>query len=117
MFVFAIETCGKTVAFTKEVDRIMLDETLDGQQLRDDVLFVRDNNGALWDGGSPFTARLASASEELDYNITAYEYRQKEQDVGEDDSILMWHLTNRNGENVLIVPPTSRRAAQKLDGH
>jgi hypothetical protein len=39
MFVFAIETCGTTVAFTKETDRIMLDGILngereEGQQLR-----------------------------------------------------------------------------------
>jgi hypothetical protein len=32
MFVFAIETCGKTVAFTKEVDRIMLDGILNGER-------------------------------------------------------------------------------------
>jgi len=30
MFVFATETCGSTVAFTKEVDRIMLNGVLGG---------------------------------------------------------------------------------------
>jgi hypothetical protein len=107
MFVFAIETCGKTVAFTKEVDRIMLDGIL--MRLPDDILYMRDNNGPLWDGVSPFTARLASASEELDYEITAQEYRQKVRDVGEE--VFMWHLSNGNGENVLVVPPMLKRAA------
>jgi hypothetical protein len=64
MFVFAIETCGKTVAFTKEVDRIMLDGVLNGareerQYLRHGLLSLRETIGTqVWDGISPFTARL-----------------------------------------------------------
>ena len=62
MFVFTIETCGKTVAFTTEIDRINLEGTLSGQSqkglsLRDKLL------GKLWDGVSPFSARLATDSE------------------------------------------------------
>jgi hypothetical protein len=61
MFVFAIETNGKTVAFTKETDRIMLDGILngereEGQQLRKTLLFMKSKT--VWDGVSPFTARL-----------------------------------------------------------
>jgi hypothetical protein len=76
MFVFAIETCGKTVAFTKEMDRIMLDGILngereEGQQLR--MMTNPGNKNARWDGVSPFTARLATDSEEADYDIIACE--------------------------------------------
>lgn len=43
MFVFAIETDGKTVAFTKETDRTMLDGVLNGQRehLRDATCAIR----------------------------------------------------------------------------
>jgi hypothetical protein len=65
MFVFAIETCGKTVAFTTETDRINLEGTLSGQRekgrgLRDKLV------GKQWDGVSPFSARLATDSELAD---------------------------------------------------
>jgi hypothetical protein len=75
MFVFAIETCGKTVAFTKETDRYMLDGILNGEReegkrLRDRLLFLRAFTGQWgWDGVSPFTARLATISEESDYDL------------------------------------------------
>jgi hypothetical protein len=106
MFVFAIETCGKTVAFTGAKDRIMLDKVLKGWPLRDDIFFKRDKNGALWDGVSPFTARLASASEELEYNIATNEYRNTQGfEIGDDESILIFNLINMKGENVLMIPP------------
>jgi hypothetical protein len=116
MFVFAIETCGRTVAFTKEVDRIMLDGVLsgerdEGQHLLDGLSLMRDSIGPLWDGKAPFTARLASTSEELDYNITADEYRHTQHDVSDDESILMFNLLNMKGENVLMIPPAMRRVA------
>jgi hypothetical protein len=115
MFVFAIETDGKTVAFTKETDRTMLDGVLNGQRehLRDGLFYLRDKNGALRDGTSPFTARLATESEELDYNITAAEYRQKNQDVDADESVLIFHLVNLNGESVLVVPPSVGKTVQR----
>ena len=47
MFVFAIETCGKTVAYTHGSDRKKLDTTLKGGQFRDDIQFVTDRNGTL----------------------------------------------------------------------
>jgi hypothetical protein len=112
MFVFAIETNGRTVAFTKEVDRVMLDLVLngnrdEGQQLRTGMIYLSDKIGSrLWDGVSPFTARLATESEEMDYDITAAEHMDKEPDVRTDESILMFSLTNGNGENVLMIPPT-----------
>jgi hypothetical protein len=114
MFVFAIETCGRTVAFTKEVDRIMLDGVLggerqEGQQLRDGLIYLRDKIGSrLWDGVTPFTARLATDSEALDYDITASEYLEKEPGTGDDESLLMFSLENTKGENVLMIPPTLR---------
>ena len=113
MFVFAIETCGKTVAFTKEVDRVMHDGILNGDRQEGNDLcdyLLRDNSG-LWDGVSPFTARLATESEKLDYEITASEYLGKEPDVSADESILMFSLKNTKGKNVLMIPSTLRRAA------
>jgi hypothetical protein len=121
MFVFAIETCGKAVAFTKETDRVMLDGVLNGQrdegpQLRDGLMYLRDKIGSahcdVWDGVSPFTARLATESEELDYDTTAAEHlcqenawhMENEPDVT-DESILMFCFTNLNGENCLAIPP------------
>jgi hypothetical protein len=109
MFVFAIETNGRTIAFTKEADRVMLDGALN--ELRDSCLtYMRDNIGPLWDGKAPITARLATASEELDYDITAAEYLEKEPDVRIDESILMYSLENTKGETVLMIPPTLRAA-------
>jgi hypothetical protein len=113
MFVFAIETNGRTVAFTKETDRIMLEAFLsgdrdEGQHLLDGLSLMRDHKGKLWDGKAPITARLATESEELDYDITAGEYMEKEPDVRTDESLLMFSLTNKNGENVLMIPPTLR---------
>src|SRR5437763_15375216 len=99
MFFFAIETCGRTVAFTKEVDRIMLDGILNGQReegqhLLDGLSLMRDSIGPLWDGKAPIMARLATASEEIDYDLTAGEYMEKESHVRTDESILMFSLTN-----------------------
>jgi hypothetical protein len=117
MFVFAIETCGRTVAFTKETDRVMLDGVLNGQReegqhLRDGLLYLRNKIGArLWDGSSPFTARLATDSEELDYQITAREHQKKEQDISDDESILMFHISDEDGASALLIPPVLRRAA------
>jgi hypothetical protein len=114
MFVFAIETCGKTVAFTKETDRIMLDGVLngereEGQHLLDGLSLMRDSIGPLWDGRAPITARLATESEEMDYDITAHEFMEKEPGVRTDESILMFSLTNGKGENVLVIPPAMAR--------
>jgi hypothetical protein len=75
MFVFAIETGGKTVALTKELEPIMLDGVLsgdreEGRHLRHELLLT----SGVWDGKSPFTARLATEDEALDYeeiHITA----------------------------------------------
>ncbi len=69
MFVFAIETNGKTVAFTTETDRAMLDGLTagareEGQQMRSMLARLKT-----WNGVSPLTARLATESEELDYGI------------------------------------------------
>jgi hypothetical protein len=116
MFVFAIETCGRTVAFTKETDRVMLNGILNGQRdegqhLLDGLSLMRDSIGRLWDGKTPITARLATESEEVDYDITAREYMEKETDVRSDESILMFNLTNGKGDNVLVIPPAMRRIA------
>ena len=114
MFVFAIETLGRTVAFTKETDRVMLEGILNGQRdegqhLLDGLSLMRDSVGPLWDGKAPITARLASESEEQDYAKTAGEYMEKEPDVRTDESILMFNLTNKNGESVLVIPPAMAR--------
>jgi hypothetical protein len=116
MFVFAIETGGRTVAFTKEADRVMLDGILNGQRdegqhLLDGLSLMRDNIGRLWDGKTPITARLATESEEMDYDVTVLEYMDKEPDVRSDESILMFSLTNVNGDNVLMIPPAMRLVA------
>jgi hypothetical protein len=96
MFVFAIETCGKTVAFTKEVDRIMLDgilngQRVEGQHLRDGLLLISKTGASAWDGVSPFTARLATNSEDIEYNITADELN-----IG-DESVLLFPVSERDG--------------------
>jgi hypothetical protein len=112
MFVFAIETCGKTVAFTKEVDRIMLEGILngqrdEGQQLRDGLVYLRDTVASrLWDGVAPFTARLATESEELDYDLTAAKHLPD----CDGESLLMFCFKN-NRENFLVIPLALRRAA------
>jgi hypothetical protein len=116
MFVFAIETCGRTVAFTKETDRVMLDGILNGQRdegqhLLDGLSLMRDSIGPLWDGKAPITVRLATESEELDYDITAAEYLEKEPDVRTGESILMFQLQNTKGESVLMIPPAMRLVA------
>jgi hypothetical protein len=67
MFVFAIETCGKTVALIQEEDRIMLDGFLSGE--REEGHYFREQIPKLyWNGTSPFTARLATSSEHLDFD-------------------------------------------------
>jgi hypothetical protein len=114
MFVFAIETCGRTVAFTKETDRIMLGAILsgereEGQHLLDGLSLMRDSIGPLWDGKAPITARLATDSEEIDYDITVGEFMEKEPGVRTDESILMFNLTNQNGDSVLVIPPAMAR--------
>jgi hypothetical protein len=117
MFVFAIETCGKTVGFTKETDRVMLDGVLnghrdEGQQLRDGLMYLRNKIGSshcdVWDGVSPFTARLATESEALDYDITAAEHLPE---GSSDESLLMFSFTNLKGENCLVIPPAMRATA------
>lgn len=70
MFIFAIETNGRTVAYTKEVDLIMLEGVLtgktdEGQKLRDGLSLMCDSTGPMWDGKAPLTPRLATASEPL----------------------------------------------------
>jgi hypothetical protein len=103
MFVFAIETNGKTVAFAKETDRVMLN----GQRehLRDGLMYLRDKNGALWDGTSQFTARLATQSEEMDYDEIAANLDNLADGLG-NESVLVFHLVNMNGESVLVIPPS-----------
>jgi hypothetical protein len=73
MFVFAIETNGRTVAFTKETDIIMLAGILGGE--RDEGKQMRSwlKTIGQWDRVFPVTARLATESEELDYGITTHE--------------------------------------------
>jgi hypothetical protein len=107
MFVFAIETQGHTVAFVRESNRIMLEgvlngQTEDGQHLRNALALTRDTR---WDGSSPFAARLATESEEADYNITAHEHLGEGDD---DESPLMFYFKNPLGEKVLAVPPALR---------
>jgi hypothetical protein len=73
MFVFAIETNGKTVALVREENRYTLDGFLngkrkDGRGLRELLLSIEEGGGTLiWDGVSPFTARLATSKEDSDY--------------------------------------------------
>jgi hypothetical protein len=118
MFVFAIETNGKTVAFTKEVDLVMLNGILngareEGQHLRDGLFYLRDKIGAshcvVWDGVSPFTARLATEYEALYYDSTAAEHLPE---GVSDESLLMFCFTNLKGENSFAIPPTLHRAAR-----
>ncbi len=67
MFVFAIETCGKTVALIQEESRIMLDGFLNGE--REEGQYFREQMPeSWWDGTSPFTPRLATSSEHLDFD-------------------------------------------------
>jgi hypothetical protein len=96
MFVFAIETNGKTVAFTKETDRVMLDGVLngqraEGQQLREGLLYISKTGASAWDGVSPFTARLADYSEEIEYDVTAGELNMS------GDSVLLFPVSERDG--------------------
>ena len=67
MFVFAIETCGKTVALIQEDNRLMLDGFLSGERDEGKILRRDIIQPLYWDGSSPFTARLATTAEELDY--------------------------------------------------
>jgi hypothetical protein len=71
MFVFAIETCGKTVALIQEDNRLMLDGFLTGE--REEGMILRRDIPLYWDGSSPFTARLATPDEELDYSLMYFE--------------------------------------------
>jgi hypothetical protein len=117
MFVFAIETLGRTVAFTKETDRVMLEGVMNGQRdegqhLLDGLSLMRDSIGPLWDGKAPITARLATESEEQEYDITVGEYLEKAPDVRTDESILMFQLQNTKGESVLVIPPAMARMPQ-----
>jgi hypothetical protein len=109
MFVFAIETCGRTVAFTKETDRLMLEGMLTGDRDEGKHLLDGLSLNQLWDGKAPITARLATHSEELDYGIEAHEAGFT--DVNDDESLVMFSLQNAKGENVLLIPPALRRAA------
>lgn len=114
MFVFAIETCGRTVAFTKETDRVMLNGILsgdrdEGRHLRNGLFFMPGSNWNRWDGVSPFTARLATDSEELDYDITTSEYLQSDT-FDDNESILVFSLSNDRDENFLAIPPSLKAA-------
>jgi hypothetical protein len=77
MFVFAIETNGKTVAFVQEDNRYMLDGFLngkrtEGRKAREFVRGVEEASGTqIWDGVSPFTARLATLQEEIQFDDEA----------------------------------------------
>src|ERR1700759_4899714 len=88
MFVFAIESQGKTVAFTTETDRAMLDGLTagareEGEQMRARLKVIR-----LWDGASPLIARLATESEAIDYGITT-------RHIADDESVVVYLV---NGE-------------------
>jgi hypothetical protein len=102
MFVFAIETRGQTVAFTKETDRIMLDGILIGGRQEAQELRTGLFDAGLWDGVSPFTARLATDSEEQDFEI----YHKDEEQT---ESLLMFLSPPRHE-----VPkkPIDRRGVQ-----
>jgi hypothetical protein len=99
MFVFAIATNGKTVAFTKETDRSMLDGILSGD--RDEGQQMRSMLARLgsWDTAAPLTARLATESEELDYGITT-------RDIDNDESVVVYLI---NGE--MEIEPALAAAA------
>jgi hypothetical protein len=92
------------------LDWILSGQRDEGQHLLDGLSLMRDTIGPLWDGKAPITARLATESEALEYDITSGEYMEKEPDVRTDESILMFHLVNQKGESVLMTPPTLRRA-------
>ena len=67
MFVFAIETCGKTVALIQEESRIMLDGFLNGE--REEGQYFREQMPeSWWDGTSPFNRAAAIATKELPSN-------------------------------------------------
>jgi hypothetical protein len=67
MFVFAIETNGKTVALIQEDNRLRLEGFLNGERDEGQILRRDIPQPHYWDGTSPFTARLATPSEERDY--------------------------------------------------
>jgi len=94
MFVLAIETCGKTVALVQASSSLMLQGFLSG----DEGLHFRNQMECLfcWDGASPFTARLATATEFRDYFL-----------INDDlDSDLTWYLY---GEVLDAVRHSGRR--------
>jgi hypothetical protein len=66
MFVFAVETNGKTVALVQEDNRVMLEGFLNGEREEGQIL-RRDILPQYWDRKSPFTGRLATPDEEIDY--------------------------------------------------
>lgn len=106
MFVFAIETNGKTVAFTKEQDRIMLEGILggereEGQQMRSMLARLKT-----WDSVSPLSARLATESEELDYGIVT-----NEEGITDDESVIVYQIEAANGKIFLEIEPALLAAA------
>ncbi len=112
MFVFAIETNGRTVAFTKVVDRVMLDGVLngksaEGEHLRDGAYYLQ------WDRVSPFTARLATDSEDAEYHVTFPEDRKlKSEDFMEGGILSGFTIIDKGRhDSVLLIPPTTLFAA------
>jgi hypothetical protein len=85
MFVFAIETNGKTVALIQEDNRLMLEGFLNGERDEGQILRRDILQPQYWDGKSPFTARLATDSEELDY-------RCMNDGISESDGESVWHF-------------------------
>ena len=114
MFVFAIETCGRTVAFTKETDRIMLEAFLsgdrdEGQHLLDGLSLMRDSIGPLWDGKAPITARLATRRKKWTTTLRLRNTWRRNRTFAPTESILMFQLQNTKGESVLMIPPAMAR--------
>ncbi|HEX3114243.1 MAG TPA: hypothetical protein VHQ48_02100 [Bradyrhizobium sp.] len=106
MFVFAIETCGKTVAFTKETDRIMLDGILGGERGEGQQMHSMLARIKTWDSVSPLTARLATESEELDCGIVT-----NEPGITDDESVIVYQIEAANGEIFLEIEPALLRVA------
>ena len=94
MFVFAIETNGKTVALIQEDNRLMLEGFLNGVREEGQILRRDIPQPACWDGSSPFTARLATDSEELDY-------RCMNDGISESDSESIWYFYGDIAANFL----------------
>ncbi len=90
MFVFAIETCGKTVALVQEDNSLILEGFLTAKT-KEGKCFINQIPEGSWDGSSPFTARLATSSEELDYGIMYYEKHGQSPDRPEGESVWFFY--------------------------